>query len=104
MTCEREQKVERSFKSLDVDNERRLVGGTLRRHLGRERNDFGGHDIEPCVPASAAIVAINVENAARAAATSSSSGIASRASARAARAAGTPASVGLSAATACISA
>ena len=39
---EREQQIERTFKTFDIDNQRRLVAGAF-GDFGLELDDFGGH-------------------------------------------------------------
>src|SRR5262249_26895515 len=96
---QREEKVERAFESLDV-NDQRAFGA--RRRLGEiriERDDVGVHACAACPPA-----VVSFTRSARAAATSNGCGFLRRASAASARRNALPASGGALAATSCISA
>src|SRR5271169_985881 len=95
----RQQEIERTFKALDVDHKRRLIRRTL-RELGFELHIFGDHAY-PC--AGCQIPAISLWNSTRPAARSNGVGFFRAANAAADRCAASPASNGVSAATASIS-
>src|SRR5580692_3308607 len=98
---QRQQKVERAFKALDIDHQRRLVGRALGQ-LGFELIFVRilGHHAEP---AAGSTPAINLKNSARRPTTSIGAAGFRCASAAAARRAASPASWGAAAATAIIS-
>src|SRR5262249_580149 len=97
---EDEQQVERSLETFHVDDERRLVGGALRRDLGIKAELFFAHER----PASSARTgAIMASNRRRASTTSISGALRRQASAAAARRAAAPASGGAASATSYIS-
>src|SRR5580692_3135608 len=97
---EREQEIERALKTLDVDDQRRLIGGSLRQ-LALELIIVGVH---ATTSAGGQVPFMRRENSARPAATSKGAAGRLVASAAAARRAASPASAGAAAATACISA
>src|SRR5580704_12442659 len=97
---QREQEIERALKALDVDHQRRLIGGPLRQ-LALELEIVGVHAI---ASAGGQVPFMRRKNSARPAATSNGAGRRLLASAAAARRAASPASAGTAAATARISA
>src|SRR5262249_39214420 len=98
---QREEEVERALKSLDVDDQRALVGGKLGRDLGGELHDLGRHCVTPPAPTAPSTIE---ENCARACERWSGTARRRAASAAVARRAASAASSGAAPATASISA